>query len=228
MKGNVLVIAAHPDDEVLGCGGTVCRLTQQGCDLFIAILGEGITSRFTSISHATKQMLNRLHTESHKVADKLGATDLIMLGLPDNRFDTEPLLDIVKRIEELVKRVRPSVVFTHHGGDLNIDHAITFRAVLTVVRPLPECPVKELYAFEIPSSTEWAFVQTGHIFKPDFFVDIGTTLKDKIAALRLYSSEIKEFPHPRSERIVQAMAERRGSTIGVKAAEAFETVFRRI
>src|SRR2546425_11560434 len=116
----ILVVAAHPDDEVLGCGGSIAKLSQEGHDVFIAILGEGITSRFAQPEEADQASVKALHAQSSKVAQLLGAKDLFMFSLPDNRFDTVPLLDVVKIIEGLVDRLQPQVIYTQHGGDLNV------------------------------------------------------------------------------------------------------------
>jgi len=221
---NVLVIAAHPDDEVLGCGGTIARLAEEGDDVYIAILGEGITSRYKQREMAEQAKVEELHACSQKVANLLGAKDLFVYDLPDNRFDTVPLLEVIKIVEELVDRLQPQVIYTHHGSDLNIDHIITHRAVLTATRPMTGCPVKEIYAFEIASSTEWAFGQFQPTFHANVFVDISATLETKLKAMGLYESEARPFPHPRSPEALRAIARRWGSVIGCKAAEAFELI----
>jgi LmbE family N-acetylglucosaminyl deacetylase len=218
------VIAAHPDDEVLGCGGTIARLAKEGHDVYVAILGEGITSRYSQREQADRALVEALHDRSRRVAELLGARDLFLYNLPDNRFDTIPLLDVVKLIEELIERWQPQVVYTQHGGDLNIDHAVIYRATLTATRPVTGCPVKEVYAYEVPSSTEWAFGQFDPVFHPNLFVDISSTLEAKVQAMRLYEGEVRSFPHPRSPEALRAIAKRWGSVVGVDAAEAFVSV----
>ena len=219
-----LVIVAHPDDEVLGCGGTIARLTQEGHNAYIAILGEGITSRYQHQEEADQAQIKALHACTRQVAELLGAKDLFLRNLPDNRFDIVPLLDVIKIIEDLLKRLQPQVIYTHHGGDLNIDHMITHRAVLTATRPMVGCPVKEIYAFEVPSSTDWAFGQFQPVFRPNVFVDINATLETKLKAMELYDSEARQFPHPRSPEALRALARRWGSVVGCEAAEAFELI----
>ena len=219
-----LVIAAHPDDEVLGCGGTIARLAQEGHEVFISILGEGVTSRYARRDEAHHSLLQGLQEVSGKVAELLGAKELFRQQLPDNRFDTVPLLDVVKLIEDLVTRLRPNVVYTQHGGDLNIDHSVTFRATLTATRPVAGCPVKAVYAYEVASSSEWAFQKFSPPFQPGVFVDISGTLELKIKAMELYHSEVRPFPHPRSSESLRAIARRWGSVTGTGAAEAFEVV----
>ncbi len=218
----ILIIAAHPDDEVLGCGGTIARLTNEVKDVYVAILGEGITSRYVQREQADQELIEELGNRSRQVSKLLGVKELFLFNLPDNRFDTVPLLDIIKIIEDLVNRLRPGIIYTHHAGDLNIDHAITHRAVLTATRPVENCPVKELYTFEVPSSTEWAFSQFKPVFQPNVFVDISATLETKIQAMQIYESEIRHFPHPRSSQVLRAIAERWGSGVGLLAVEAFQ------
>jgi LmbE family N-acetylglucosaminyl deacetylase len=221
---SVLVVAAHPDDEVLGCGGTVARHADDGEDVFVAILGEGITSRYNDRAQADPALITDLRAASERAVKVLGARDLFLYDLPDNRFDTVPLLDIVKIVEELVDRLQPSVVYTHHAGDLNIDHPTCLRAVLTATRPASN-PVREVNTFEVPSASDWAFNRFAS-FRPNVFVDIAPTLERKIEAMELYESEARLFPHPRSPKALEALARQRGSMVGLEAAEAFELVRR--
>jgi LmbE family N-acetylglucosaminyl deacetylase len=224
MGERVLVVAAHPDDEVLGCGATIARLTREGHEVYLAILGEGSTARHATREAGDPADLKALHECSRRVAALLGAKDLFLHGLPDNRFDTVALLDIVKIVEALIERLQPRVVYTHHGGDLNIDHAITSRAVLTATRPIPGSPVRELLMFEVPSSTEWAFQRHAPVFHPTVFTDVRDTIETKVQAVALYEGEARAFPHPRSAEALRAIARRWGSAVGVDAAEAFELV----
>jgi LmbE family N-acetylglucosaminyl deacetylase len=221
---NVLVVAAHPDDELLGCGGTAARLAREGHSVYVAILGEGITSRQPNREGADPAKLRALHKASQCVADLLGVKELSLHGLPDNRFDSVPLLDVIKIIEALIERWRPAAIYTHHCGDLNVDHEVVGRAVLTATRPSQEQPVRELYMFEIASSTEWAFQQLSPVFRPNVFIDISETLPLKLEGMRQYESEARPFPHPRSTEALTAIAQRWGSVAGCKAAEAFEAV----
>jgi LmbE family N-acetylglucosaminyl deacetylase len=154
----------------------------------------------------------------------LGATSIVFGRLPDNRFDAVALLDVVKRVEAWLAEVAPAVVYTHHPGDLNIDHRITFEAVLTAARPVPGCAVRELYAFEVPSSTEWAFQQVGPPFRPSVFEDVTETIDLKVRCLERYRGEARPFPHPRSGEALRAIARRWGSVAGLAYAEAFELV----
>ena len=220
----VLVIAAHPDDEVLGCGGAIARMTGEGHDVYVAILGEGITSRYDKREQADQGIIKEFQDRSRQVSKLLGVKELFIYDLPDNRFDTVPLLDIIKIIESLIDRLQPQIVYTHHYGDLNIDHAVVHRAALTAARPLPGCSIQAVYAYEVASSTEWAYQRFSSAFKPTVFMDISDTLELKIQAMQLYHSETRSYPHPRSLESLRALAQHRGSAVGVEAAEAFELV----
>jgi LmbE family N-acetylglucosaminyl deacetylase len=220
----VLVIAAHPDDEVLGCGGTAARMVQEGSEVYIAIMGEGMTSRHQQREGADAKQLKVLQEHAHAAARKIGAKDVFLQRLPDNRLDSVPLLEVVKLVESLIEKLQPQVIYTHHPGDLNVDHGVIHRAVLTATRPMAGQCVREIYAFEVPSSTEWAFSSVQPVFRPNVFVDISATLETKIAAMACYETEARPFPHPRSSEALRAIAARWGSVAGSAAAEAFELV----
>ncbi|MGH9512484.1 MAG: PIG-L deacetylase family protein [Terriglobales bacterium] len=220
----ILVVAAHPDDEVLGCGATLARLAREGHEVHIAIVAEGITSRYGERDRADGGQLALLHENAHAAAAKIGAKDILLYKLPDNRLDTVALLDIVKLVEGLVERLAPEIVYTHHSGDLNMDHGIVHRAVLTATRPVPGQSVCEVYAFEVPSSTDWAFQGLEPVFRPNVFVDVTSTMETKLAAMACYVTEARQSPHPRSPDALRAAATRWGSVVGCQAAEAFELV----
>ena len=220
---NVLVVAAHPDDEVLGTGGTIARLAAGGSTVDILILGEGVTARVQD-SATQSESLAHLREASRTAAEILGAGRLDLAGLPDNRFDSVDLLDIVKLVESAIEATRPELVLTQHGGDVNIDHHLTFRAVLAATRPVPDHPVRSVLAFEVGSSTEWAFGTLAPAFRPQVFFDVSATLETKMRALDAYGAELRPFPHPRSPESVEAQARRWGSGVGVDAAEAFQVV----
>jgi LmbE family N-acetylglucosaminyl deacetylase len=220
----VLIVAAHPDDEVLGCGGTIAGLAHKGHAVYIGIIGEGLTSRYKHRQHVDSALVKDLRDCSRHAAQLLGAEEIFHYNFPDNSFDTVPLLEVIKLVEKLIDNVQPHVVYTHHSGDLNIDHVITHRAVLTATRPSAGHRVNEIYAFEVPSSTEWAFGQFGTTFRPNIFVDISATIDTKIKAMQLYQSEVQPYPYPRSIENLQTIAHRWGSTVGLDAAEAFELI----
>lgn len=222
MKKRILIIAAHPDDEILGCGATAARFTKEGADVFTIILGEGVTSRDDvrdreKREHEIKQLKKHIH-EANQI---IGVKDVFVFDFPDNRFDSVPLLDIVKTVEQVKSKIRPDIVFTHYEKDLNIDHQITYHAVLTATRPMPGETVKELYSFEILSSTEWNYPLS---FNPDCFYDITKTLDIKIAAMEAYPGELRPDPHPRSIEGIRLCAKNWGMKTGVPYAEAFKSI----
>ena len=224
MNRKILIVAAHPDDEVLGGGGTIAKHVLQGNEVYCLILGEGITSRYKQQEKVAEEEFRQLKSETKQVAKILGIKKVFFRDFPDNRFDTVPLLTIVKAVEEIKVEVKPDIIYTHHQGDLNIDHQLTFKAVLTACRPMKDETVKEIYSFEIPSSTEWNSPDAQNYFMPNVFVNISETFEKKVEALRAYQGEIREYPHPRSPEALRAIAMRWGSTMGCEAAEAFELI----
>ncbi|MBI2517594.1 MAG: PIG-L family deacetylase [Opitutae bacterium] len=220
----ILIVAAHPDDEVLGCGGTIARLATEGAAVTILILANGLSSRpdFDPVRDAPLMKLH--HERAQRAGALLGAREVVLAGFPDQKMDTVPLLDITQTIEREIARVQPEIVFTQHGGDLNQDHVLTFRATLAATRPMAGHPVRRVYAYEVGSSTEWAFQQFEPVFRPQVFFDITAHLETKIAAMQVYESEARAFPHPRSPEAQRAQAQRWGSTVGVHAAEAFACI----
>lgn len=224
----ILILAAHPDDEILGCGGTVARLAAGGEEVQCVIFGEGIASRYAKPGKAVKGEIDALHKKSKKANTIIGVKETRFHDLPDNKFDSVPLLEIVKLVESAIDRCSPATIFTHHGGDLNIDHVLLFRAVMTAARPLKGSPVKEIYTFPVPSSTDWAFQNFSPVFKPNTFFDISGTLKTKIAALKEYDSEMRPSPHARSYENVENIARQWGEVTGTGAAEAFELVLKTV
>lgn len=220
----VLVIAAHPDDEALGCGGTMARLASQGTEVHIVILANGLTSRPDFDGSQSEYALSIHHQRAERAGRLLGAASVKVLGFPDQKMDTLPLLEVTQALEREIERVLPDTIFTQHGGDLNMDHVITYRATLTATRPMAGRSVRRLYAYEVASSTEWSFQRFEPRFHPSVFFDIAGTLEAKIAAMQVYESETRAFPHPRSPEALRAAARRWGSVVGVEAAEAFELV----
>lgn len=219
----VLVVAAHPDDEVLGCGATLARMSREGRAVHVLLLADGETARLSGPDAAAAAGLQeRRNAAAEAAATVLGCKSVDVLGLPDNRLDSVDLLDIVKQIESFVQRYRPTTVFTHHAGDVNIDHRVAHDAVVTACRPQPRHVVRELLFFEVPSATEWRPPSSARPFAPDWFVDVSATLSVKMQALEAYAAEMRPFPHARSVEAVTALARWRGASVGVEAAEAFE------
>jgi len=217
MKKKVLVFAAHPDDEILGCGAALSKYKKGGSEIFVVILGEGIMSR----KNANPGELKKLHKESEKANKIIGADKLFFENLPDNRFDSVDMLDVVRLAEKYIDKFKPDIIFTHHENDLNIDHQITHKAVLTACRPQPGFKFPDIYAFEIPSSTEWGGYSRQNIFIPNLYIDISGELNVKLKALKSYKTELRKYPHPRSLKGVEILARNRGQQAGIKYAEAF-------
>lgn len=219
----VLVIAAHPDDEVLGCGGTMARHALMGDDVYSVILAEGLTSREKERNREVhSKAFKTLHNAAKKANDILGVKQLKLLDFPDNRMDSLDRLDIVKVVEELVNDIKPTIIYTHHIGDVNIDHRRIHEAVLTAVRPIPgNHDVEQLLYFETASSTEWMTAGSAPAFTPNWYVDIEKTLQLKLKALEAYEYEMREWPHARSVKALEYLAKWRGANVGVEAAEAF-------
>lgn len=222
MIKRVLVIAAHPDDEVLGCGATMSRHAKIGDEVYVCILAEGITSRAKERKRGEfLEELNELHAAARKANAALGVEAVDFYNFPDNRMDSLQLLDVVKAVEEAVNKYKPEIVYTHHAGDVNIDHQIVHKAVVTACRPLYSSFVNTLLFFEVLSSTEWQTPETAEYFKPNYFVDISETLNLKLEALKVYEKEMRAWPHSRSFDGVLYLARMRGMMCGTEAAEAF-------
>jgi LmbE family N-acetylglucosaminyl deacetylase len=216
---NVLVVAAHPDDEILGCGGTIAKHVHEGDAVVVACLADGVTSRDPAADHSSE--LARRRAAGEEAAAVLGISKILFGGFPDNRMDSVPILEAARTVESLLEQHRPTVVYTHHGGDLNVDHRRTHQAVVTACRPQPHSTVTRLLFFETASSTEWQVHGGGAAFEPNWFVDVSSTLAVKLRALQAYGDELREWPHARSAQAVEHLARWRGSIIGRPAAEAF-------
>lgn len=222
MNRRVLVVAAHPDDEILGCGGAIARLIKERYEAYTLILGEGVTSRDEKRdTQKRKREIRQLKQQAEKANKIIGVKKIFLYDFPDNRFDTIPLLDIVKVIEKIKEEVKPDKIFTHYENDLNVDHEITYKAVITAARPLPDETVKEIYSFESLSSIEYNYPLS---FLPNVFFDIGGTMEIKLKAIKEYISELKEFPHPRSLEGIRLNAKMWGMKVGLGYAEAFKLV----
>lgn len=220
MTQSILILAAHPDDEVLGCGGTIARLADEGASVHVAFLADGVFSR-AGEKQAQQLELAARRAAAQKACDILGVKSVSFDDFPDNRMDTIPLLDITQAVGILINEHQPNMVFTHHAGDVNIDHRRLHEAVVTACRPQRGHPIKTLLCFEVPSSTEWQLPGSAPAFTPNWFIDISATLVRKLAALEAYADELRTWPHPRSLQGVEHLSHWRGATVGVDAAEAF-------
>ena len=219
MNKVILIVAAHSDDEALGCAGTMALHAAQGDEVHVLFMTDGVGARGGKADTLMKERQRAM-----RVAAKiLGTASTTCLGLPDNRMDSLALIDIVQPIEKFIESLHPEIIYTHHYGDLNIDHRLTHQAVLTACRPVPGASVKEILAFEVLSSTEW---QSPSLmpFIPNVYVDISDFMQHKISAVEAYAIEMRASPHSRNIRNVEYLARYRGNSIGVDAAEAMMLV----
>jgi LmbE family N-acetylglucosaminyl deacetylase len=215
LSKNVLVIGAHPDDELLGSGGTIKKLANNGYKVITVVVAKG-----------RKEEEHQIKSSMLQANKQIGAEDVIFLEYPNLLLETLPLHVLNKEIEALMAKYEPSMIFTHHYGDVNRDHQILFQAVLTAVRPIPGKNPVEILCFETVSSSEWSQHTDDKTFKPNYFVDITDTIDEKLKSLQYYDVEMRPFPHPRSYEGVKYLAQVRGMTVGVQYAEAFEIIRR--
>ncbi len=222
-----LVVVAHPDDEVLGCGATVRLLVARGWRGHLLVMSKGVAGRSADPAAdpgLAAQEAGRA-AEMRRAADVLGFASVTALDFPDNRFDTVSRMDLSHAIRPKIDEIRPRLVLTHHAGDYNWDHTRTFDAVMMAARPNPpEFAPAEIRAFEVPSSTERAWQDGDRAFRPNAYVDVGRTIDFKKRALRYYASEYRPYPHPRSIEAIEYLARKRGNEVGVEYAEAFEII----
>lgn len=222
-----MIVAAHPDDELLGLGASMHKLIkEENVTTHVVILGEGITSRSDVRDvEEWKDVLEKHHQNMYSAAKIIGYHSVKSYNFSDNRFDSHALLDIVKVVEHEKENFQPDIILTHHGGDLNIDHQLTFQAVMTATRPMQEECVKAVITFETSSATEWQATCDPRTFTPNLFMEISEEdLQAKIDAMAAYQYETREFPHPRSAEALRIMAQYRGYTVGKKLAEAFQII----
>lgn len=216
---SVLVVAAHPDDEVLGCGGTIARHISNGDNVTVQFMTNGVSAR----NDANCVEVEKRKQSAQTALNILGvhSENIFFEDFPDNKMDTVPLIDVAKSIEVLLNKVMPEIVFTHFSDDLNVDHRITHQAVMTACRPQSHSPVKEIYCYEVMSSTEWNSHSKSK-FNPNRYVNITEFWDKKALSLKAYSQEMRDFPHSRSFLALEALGTLRGATVGLCKAEAFQ------
>lgn len=221
----ILVVSAHPDDEVLGCGATMAKYVKEGNEVAILIVGDGITARYEESELNNPEVIRKvkeINEDAVRAASKLGVNDIEIKGLKCGRFDKYPFLDIVNIIRKKVREFMPDLVFTQYFGDYNPDHRIVYDATLFACRPnIGEFYPKEIYCYEVLSSTERAFQGPNFIFCPNVFIDVKETISDKLNAMGSYTSEINAYPHPRSLEAIKILSQKRGNEVGLEFAEAF-------
>lgn len=217
---NVLVIAAHPDDEVLGMGGTIAKLVKKGCVVDVLIVTDGSSSQYRNSDHLA-EIIEAKKLETRNCANVLGARDIYYGGLPDMKLDCTPHIDINQSIERVIDKVQPDTVFTHFWGDVNMDHQNVYKSTLVTVRPVLGQVVRNLYCYRVPSSTEWTPNKEDTMFMPNYFVDIEQYAEQKYKAFACYSTELRDYPHPRSVQYLRESDKAAGLRVGMLAAEEF-------
>lgn len=216
----VLVIAPHPDDEVLGCGGTIKRYSQKGDEVYLCIVTKTYTPEWS------KEFAENRKKEIEKANKVLGIKKTFFLDLPTVKLDTVPQKKLNDLISDCMAKIKPQIVYIPHRGDINKDHRLVFEAAIVAVRPKPNFPVKKILCYEVLSETDWSggIGEKENIFIPSVYMNILDTLKHKLKAMSCYKKELKEYPHPRSLEAITALAKKRGTEAGLKAAEAFMLV----
>ncbi|HET6225874.1 MAG TPA: PIG-L family deacetylase [Bacteroidia bacterium] len=223
----IMIVVAHPDDELLGLGATMNKLIHEySVKTHLVILGEGITSRSDQRNVEEWKKELEIHKKNiHAAKDCIGYHSVSIYDFPDNRFDSVALLDIVKVIEKEKQGFSPEIIFTHHGGDLNVDHQKTFEAVITATRPMSQEKVTTIIAFETPSGTEWRASTDPRHFVPNLFFEVSEkNVNAKIKGMEFYEFERRPYPHPRSPEALKIQAQRWGVAVGKSYAEAFVLV----
>ncbi|MGM0444170.1 MAG: PIG-L deacetylase family protein [Fibrobacterota bacterium] len=223
---SIAVIAAHPDDEVLGCGASIARECDRGARVSVLIAATGKSSRYAAVEDAPPEEIKQLYAESRRSLGILGVQpeDIHFGGFPDQRLDVIPLLDIVQWLQKVLNDLAPNVIYTHHYGDYNRDHTVVHDATMVACRPyLGEVYPQQIYAYEVLSSTEWAGAVRSP-FRPMVYHDVADSIERKKEAMAAYESELRPYPHPRSVKGVEALAMKRGNEVSIPWAEAFELI----
>ncbi len=217
----ILVIAAHPDDEVLGMGGTIAKYSARGDDVAILIITDGSTSQYRGNPNL-QSIINDKRIETSNCATVLGVKHIFYGELPDMKLDVTPHIEINKVIENVIITFQPTMVFTHFIGDVNKDHRQVYESTLVACRPVAEQCVKKLFLYSVPSSTEWNVQPATNIFLPNWYEDIsGEYAEAKYRAMECYRTELREYPHPRSIQYLRTADTAEGNRVGLLAAESF-------
>ena len=221
MISRALVIAAHPDDEVLGMGGTVAKLTSEGKEVHLLIVTDGSTSQYKD-SEDLEKIINDKKAETLNCANALGIKSVLYGGLPDMKLDVTPHIEVNAVIEKAIEEIAPDTVFTHFWGDVNMDHRCVYHSTMVAVRPTATQVVKNVYCYSVPSSTEWSPCVANTAFMPNVYVDISNGfLERKCEGLNCYKTELRDYPHPRSIEHIKKQDNAEVLKVGVESAESF-------
>lgn len=216
-----LIIAPHPDDEILGCGGIMHKLAQSAeDDVYVLIMSRGTPKLYS------EDKIENVREEALAAHKTLGVKDTFFLNFHAPEMDAVPLADVSRSIAEVIQRLHIDVIFIPHRGDIHNDHTIVFKAALVAARPVGNYTVKEIYCYETLSETEWAPPFGDDVFIPNYFVNVTEQMPFKLEAMACFKSQLKEFPNPRSLETIEALAKFRGATVGFERAEAFMTMRR--
>lgn len=220
----ILVIAAHPDDEVLGMGGTIAKYATQGSEIALLIVTDGSTSQYKDNPNL-KDIIIEKKLETQNCADLLGIKKIYYGNLPDMKLDTVPHVEVNEVIGKVILDFSPTAVFTHFSGDVNKDHQCVYKSTLVACRPTPEQCVEKLFLYSVPSSTEWNLQASHTTFFPNWYENIEGDFADiKYKAMNCYKEELREYPHPRSIEYLQNADKAEGNRVGMKIAESFMLV----
>ena len=216
----VLVIAAHPDDEVLGAGGTIAKYVADGAEVKVLIVTDGSTSQYRD-DPKLQEILEGKKKETQNAMDILGVSQVLYGGMPDMKLDMTEHILVNQSIERVMDEYQPNIVFTHYHGDVNLDHQCVSRSTLVACRPVADQCVRELYAYYVPSSTDWNVQNHVNTFMPNVYVDISDFAEKKYQAMECYATELRDYPHPRSIEALRVMDRANGVHVGMEAAECF-------
>lgn len=217
----VLVVAAHPDDEVLGVGGTIKKLTDLGKTVYTLIVTDGSSTQY----EGDEKILNDKHRDCKKANNRLGVEEVIIWDFPDMRLDTVPHSELNNQLVDLIEELKIDTVFSQSSGDMNLDHRLIFQSVRVACRPYPGQKVSNLLCYYVNSSTEWGGMSNRETFNPNYFVDISDTIEQKLNAMECYEVELRDYPHPRSLKAIENSAAYFGNMVGKQYAEPFEVIF---
>lgn len=219
----ILVVVAHPDDEILGMGGTIAKLSAEGKEVHVLIVTDGSSAQYRG-SENLQKIIDEKKLETKNACDRVGVKSIHYGGMPDMRLDVTPHIQVNQAIEKVIDEIQPDTVFTHFYGDVNLDHQCVFKSVMVAVRPVADQVVQEVYCFNVPSSTEWNVFNASTMFMPNMVVNITDYAEQKYAALAEYKTELRDFPHPRSIEHIRKQDEAEGLKAGLLCAESFMLV----